>query len=87
MTYSVSWKLSAIQETNWIEQNSADPARIKASITRIDHLLRRIPHDLGESREPGFRLWYEDVLGVFYRVDDVAMTVEILYSGPSRRRP
>ena len=40
-----------------------------------------------DSSEPGFRLWYEDVLGVFYRIDEAAMTVEVLYAGPSRRRP
>lgn len=48
-------------------------------------MLRRMARDLGESREPGFRLWYEDVLGVFYRIDEDAMRVEVLFAGPSRR--
>ena len=87
MTYAVVWSVFSIQETNRVERISADPARVRASIARIDHLLRRMPRDLGESREPGFRLWYEDVLGVFYRIDEAAMTVEVLYAGPSRRRP
>ncbi len=87
MTYAVVWSVFSIQETNRVERSFFDPERVRASIARIDHFLRRIPHNLGESREPGFRLWYEDVLGVFYRVDDAAMTVEVLYAGPSRRRP
>ena len=56
-----------------------------AAQDRIDYLLRRFARDLGESRAPGFRLWYEDLLGVFYRIDEEAMRVEVLFVGPSRR--
>jgi hypothetical protein len=45
-----------------------------------------MPRDLGESRDPGFRLWYEDGLGVYFHIDESAMRVEVLYCGPSRRR-
>jgi hypothetical protein len=41
---------------------------------------------MGESREPDCRIWYEDVLGVYYKIDEVAMRVEVLYAGPARRR-
>lgn len=40
---------------------------------------------MGESREPGFRIWYEDVPGVYFSVDEVEMRVEVLYAGPTRR--
>ena len=63
-----------------------DPATVRAAQDRVDFLLRRMARDLGEEREPGFRLWYEDVLGVFYRIDEGAMRVEVLFPGPSRRR-
>lgn len=41
---------------------------------------------MGESREAGFRIWYEDVLGVYFRIDETQLRVEVLYAGPSRRR-
>ncbi|HSQ54415.1 MAG TPA: hypothetical protein VLM40_01620 [Gemmata sp.] len=78
MTFAVMWKLSAIQELGRIEQAAEDPATIRAAATRMEFALRRMARDLGESRERGFRLWYEDTLGVFYRIDETAMRIEIL---------
>jgi hypothetical protein len=63
-----------------------DPARVRAAEDRVDWALRRTPRDVGESRTPGFRLWYEDVIGVYYRIDEDNMRVEVLYAGPARRR-
>ena len=39
-----------------------------------------------EAAAAGFRLWYEDVIGVYYRVDESNLRVEVLYAGPARRR-
>ncbi len=93
MTYTVIWKLSASQEVARVEAAADDPARVKAASARVDFMLRRYPRDMGESRgpavprpDPEFRIWYEDVLGVFFRVDEAAMRVEVLYAGPARRR-
>lgn len=85
MTFAVIRKLSAIQQLDRIASNADDPAAIRAAAARVDFALRRTPRDMGESRDPGFRLWYEDVLGVFYRMDEDAMRVEVLFAGPSRR--
>ena len=85
MTFTVVWSLPALQAVTRIEQIADDPAAVRASQDQIDFLLRRMARDLGESRASGFRLWYEDVLGVFYRIDEDAMRVEILFAGPSRR--
>ncbi|MBA4063432.1 MAG: hypothetical protein C0501_06910 [Isosphaera sp.] len=85
MTFSVVWRLVALQAVTRLEQAAADPARIRAAQDRIDWVLRRFPQDVGEDRDPGFRLWYEDVLGVYYRVDEDAMRVEVLFAGPARR--
>jgi hypothetical protein len=63
-----------------------DPARVRAAQDRIDWSLRRTPRDMGESRSPGYRVWYEDVLGVYYRIDEAALRVEVLFAGPARRR-
>ena len=85
MTFSVVWSVFALQDLTRIEQSADDPGRVRAAVTRMEFALRRMGRDLGESRDPGFRLWYEDVLGVFYRIDETAMRIEILYVGPARR--
>jgi hypothetical protein len=85
MTFTVVWSLFALQEVTRIEQAADDPAAVRASQDRIDFALRRMPRDMGESRSRGYRLWYEDVLGVFYRIDEEAMRVEILAAGPALR--
>ena len=86
MTYSVIWRLSAILEATRVEAAAADPERVRQASARIDFMLRRYPRDMGESRSAGYRIWYEDVLGVYYHIDEAAMRVEVLAAGPSRRR-
>ena len=44
------------------------------------------PLDMGESRAGKDRLWYSDLLGVYFRVADEKMTVRIMAVGPARRR-
>jgi|GEM_PF-1818104 len=85
MIFTVVWSLRALQEVTRLEQAVDNPAIVRAAQDRIDFLLRRMARDLGESRAEGFRLWYEDVLGVFYHIDEDAMRVEVLFAGPSRR--
>lgn len=84
MTHAVRWSLAALREATLFEQ-SAGSVRVRAAQDRIDWALRRTPRDMGESRNPGYRLWYEDVLGMFYRIDEIAMTVDVLFCGPARR--
>lgn len=85
MTFTVVWYLDALRALTALK-SADDPARIRAAEDRVDWALRRTPRDMGESRDPGFRLWYEDVLGVFYRIDEANLRVEVLYAGPTRRR-
>ncbi len=85
MIFTIIWKLAAIHQIGQIESHADDPARVREAAARVDFMLRRMARDLGESRDPGFRVWYEDVLGVFYRIDEDAMRVEVLFVGPSRR--
>lgn len=86
MTYSVVWTVSEVQHLTRIEQAAADPAAVRAAANRIDYALRRTPHEMGESRDPGYRVWYEDVLGVWYRIREDVNRVEVLAVGPARRR-
>ena len=83
MTYSDVWSLRALQEAARIEQSAADPGAIRRALDWIDFALRRTPEDRGEARSPGFRLWFEEELGVFYRIDETALRVEILFVGPA----
>jgi len=86
MTYSVVWSIFALQEITRVEHSVANPTAVRDAASRIEFALRRYPGDMGESRSPGFRIWYEDVLGVFYRIDEDRLRVEILFAGPARRR-
>jgi len=85
MTYAVIWRLSAVQQLADAVANAGDPAVVREAAARLDYFLRRLAPDLGESRAPGFRLWYTDHLGVFYRLDEDAKRVEVLFAGPARR--
>jgi hypothetical protein len=86
MRFTVIWRLSAIDQLNAVTAAADDPAAVREAAARVDYMLRRWARDLGESRGAGFRLWYEDVLGVFYRIDENAMRGEVLFAGPARRR-
>ena len=87
MTYTVTLLPAAVRRLNQLIAAADDPGRIRKATDWVDYSLRRHPTDLGESRNwPGERLWYEDVLGVYFEVDTDAMTVRIISVGPARRR-
>jgi len=77
--------LSAIFEIGRIERAANDPASVRKASEWIDYTLRRIPLNVGESRFGRYRLWYTDVLGVYFEVDSDAMTVKVLAVEPSIR--
>lgn len=85
MTYSVVWSIQALQDAARLQQRFG-LAAIRAEMDWIDYVLRRSPNERGESRIPRCRLWYEDMLGVYHRIDEDALRVEILFAGPARRR-
>ena len=85
MTFSVIWRLTALQQLGQIRAAASDPVAVDRAAAFMDYMLRRVPRDMGEGRSPGFRLWYEDVLGVFYRVDEINLRVDILFVAPARR--
>jgi hypothetical protein len=86
MTYTVIWPLAAIQELARLEAADADPDRVRKAGDWIDYTLRRMPGDVGESREGAFRVWYGDVLGVYFHVDQDTQVVRVITPGPARRR-
>jgi mRNA-degrading endonuclease RelE of RelBE toxin-antitoxin system len=86
MTYIVRWTASAVAELHRLEQAAPDRDSFRQASVWIDYGLRRIPGDLGESRGGRDRLWYGDLLGVYYQVDADAMTVLVMAVAPARRR-
>jgi hypothetical protein len=50
MTYSVIWKLTAIQRLNALVANAADPQSVRQAADFVDYALRRDPLNMGESR-------------------------------------
>jgi hypothetical protein len=69
-----------------LEATADDPARIREAAEWIDYSLRRIPTDMGESRQTDrFRLWYSDVLGVYFHVDSDISRVLVIDVGPAKR--
>lgn len=85
MTYSATRAVAALAELAAIAGVRGDPKAVDQAAQWVDYTLRRIPLDVGESRNPGERLWYGDVLGVYYLVDDRAMTVRVQSVAPARR--
>ena len=79
------WKLTAIAQLGQIRASAADPVAVDRAAAFVDYLLRRTPRDVGESRAPGYRVWYEDTLGVFYRIDEDNLQVEVLLVASARR--
>jgi len=86
MSYAVIWSMEAIRQLNLMVAAAVVPSLVQEAARWVDYALRRIPADVGESRRPGHRLWYSDVLGVYYRIDSDAMRVTIQVVGPARRR-
>ncbi|MBX9624673.1 MAG: hypothetical protein K2X82_12770 [Gemmataceae bacterium] len=82
MTYASVWMAEAVAGL----ARAPDPAAADREAAWMDTMLRRDPRSMGESRSGADRVWYGDVIGIYFRVDDAAMTVRVLLAGPARRR-
>jgi hypothetical protein len=87
MTFLVTWAVAALTELAAVVASHGDPRAVDDAARWVDYTLRRVPFDVGESRQTlNVRVWYGDVLGVYYFVDPDAMTVRVLAVAPARRR-
>ena len=86
MTYLVTWAVIAHQLLERLIAAADDPTEARSLARWIDYTLRRTPRDQGESRSPGYRIWFVGPFTVYFHVDDVAYTVRVISVGPSRRR-
>ena len=86
MTWLVRWNRTAHIEVDRLVQSDQTPPRIQTASDWIDYALRRMPYDVGESRESEQqRIWYGDVLGVYYEIDEPSQSVVVYSVGLSRR--
>jgi len=85
MTFLVTWSLTATLDLARIAATESDPSAFDREAIWMDSILRRYPFSMGESRFGADRVWYADKIGIWYRVDDLAMTATILSVGPARR--
>jgi plasmid stabilization system protein ParE len=70
MRYTVVWTPTAQQELARIWTAATDRNAVSAASNRIDYLLARNPHGVGESRSASARLLIVEPLAVLYRVED-----------------
>jgi hypothetical protein len=85
MTFTVTWSTAALALLARVAAAHHDPKAVDKEAVWMDTILRRYPLSMGESRYGPFRLWYADLIGLWYAVDDNAMTVRIISVGPARR--
>ncbi|MCU0704126.1 MAG: hypothetical protein MUF18_09145 [Fimbriiglobus sp.] len=84
--FAVTWSGAAVQRLAHLEATADDPTRIRTAAQWADYTLRRTPTDMGESRaSERFRVWYSDVLGLYFHVDRDAATVRVIDVGLAKR--
>jgi hypothetical protein len=76
-TYSLTWDMAAFRQLNALRDGSVDMARFDAASDEIDFVLRRLPDDVGESRDEGCRLWYGPFFAVFYSLDETKKSIRV----------
>jgi hypothetical protein len=84
--FAVEWHQYAIQKLLQIEQEAENPESIRQAAAYMDFNLRRMPHDMGESRDMDYRAWYSDVLGLYFRVIDATNKVIVVNVAKANRK-
>ena len=75
----VRWVQDALNELAiiWTNADADLRKRITAAAHIIDKDLQHNPHEKGESRPDGYRIFVESPLGVFFRVAENTFEVEV----------
>ena len=78
--FRVEWRPSALNDltTLWTGSGSGQRRAITAAAHAIDRRLQVDPHNQGESRPNGRRVFFAPPLGVLFRVDSQRSLVHIL---------
>ena len=84
--FAVEWHPYAIQKLLQIEFEAENPESIRTAASYMDFNLRRMPLDMGESRDGDNRVWYSDYLGLYFRVTGETNKVVVLNVAKAKRK-
>ena len=76
--YDVRWKRSALNRATELWLDAPDRSEVTAAVAEIDRLLASNPREAGESRSDSVRVLFVPPLGVFFEIDDLKHTVQVL---------
>ena len=85
--FRVRWEKRALNDLAnlWGRADSSLRQAITRASHRIDQLLRKDPHNQGESRTAGRRIMFVPPLAVSFRIEPDGRTVSVLGIRPLRR--
>ncbi len=78
MKYTVIWRATAEEELADLWLKAEDRNAMAEMADRMDNLLRRDAHELGESRSEGVRILVIPPLGVEFEVQEADRMVYVL---------
>jgi hypothetical protein len=86
--FRVRWEQRALNElaSLWAQADSSLRRAITRASHHIDQLLRKDPHNQGESRSASRRIMFVPPLAASFRIEPDGHTVSVLGIRPLRRR-
>lgn len=77
----VEWTTDALDllADIYVRMNPTERDDLEKDVLRINSALAKDPHRLGESRNPGQRVWFTGPLMVYFSVKDDVFLVTVLY--------
>jgi mRNA-degrading endonuclease RelE of RelBE toxin-antitoxin system len=89
MKYTVLWNRTAEAALTKLWLTARDRNAVSEAASSVDDLLRDFPIEVGESREFGRRILFEQPLGILYSIeseDRIVRVLRVWRAGPRRRR-
>jgi len=88
VNYTLIWRSEALDELAdmWVASTPKVRTRIHTAVEYINNILQITPYQFGESREGIARVGFADLLVVFYKVNEEALTSVVGHIRLNRRR-
>jgi hypothetical protein len=81
MNYAVIWTKAAVDQLAAAWMSATNRTAVQRASNRIDRQLASNPWAVGESRSGNDRLYFDQPLAVYYRIDDSDNKVYVLSVG------